>query len=147
VNVFTDIEVEYIRSQRLGRLATAQPGGLLQVSPVGFRYNPAIETIDIGGHGMDVSKKFRNVEANGQAAFVIDDVASTDPWHPRFVEIRGWGEAIEHPIDSGYGERPGIPAAIIRIHPLRILTLGLDPAAPGMRITARDVMGDDPHHN
>lgn len=96
---------------------------------------------------MDVSKKFRNVEANSQAAFVIDDVASTDPWRPRFVEIRGWGEAIEHPTDSGYGERPGIPATIIRIHPRRILTLGLDPTAPGLHITARDVNADDLRHD
>jgi pyridoxamine 5'-phosphate oxidase family protein len=143
--VFTELEVEYMHTQRLGRLATAQPGGRLQVSPVGFRYNPATETIDIGGHGMDTSKKYRNVDANRQAAFVIDDVASVDPWLPRFIEIRGWGEAIEHPADSGYEARPGIPAAIIRIHPERILTMGIEPAAPGLRITARDVAVDNPH--
>ena len=46
--IFTDVELEYLASQRLGRLATAQPDGTLQVSPVGFAYNPDTATIDIG---------------------------------------------------------------------------------------------------
>lgn len=37
--MFTLTEVEYLRTQRLGRLATVQPNGTLQVSPVGFRYD------------------------------------------------------------------------------------------------------------
>lgn len=134
--VFTDIEIEYLRSQRLGRLATAQPNGTLQVSPVGFHYNPVTETIDIGGHRMDASKKYRNVAANQQAAFVVDDLATTNPWRPRFIEIRGWGETIDNPTDLAYGT-----AAIIRIHPQRILTLGLAPVELGrspMAITARN---------
>lgn len=138
--VFTDIEIAYLTSQRLGRLATAQPSGTLQVSPVGFRYNPVTETIDIAGHGMDTSKKYRNVSANEQAAFVVDDLATTDPWRPRFIEIRGWGEAIDDATDSAYGANSP-SAAIIRIHPQRILTLGLVPVEPGrspMSISARD---------
>jgi pyridoxamine 5'-phosphate oxidase family protein len=38
--IFTEVELEYLAGQRLGRLATSQPDGTLQVSPVGFRYNP-----------------------------------------------------------------------------------------------------------
>ena len=34
---FTDVELDYLSTQRLGRLATAQSDGTLQVSPVGFR--------------------------------------------------------------------------------------------------------------
>jgi pyridoxamine 5'-phosphate oxidase-like protein len=41
---FTDTELEYLSSQRLGRLATAQPDGTLQVSPVGFRHNSTTGT-------------------------------------------------------------------------------------------------------
>jgi pyridoxamine 5'-phosphate oxidase family protein len=37
--------------QLLGRVATAQANGALQVSPVGFRYNSSTDTIDIPGHG------------------------------------------------------------------------------------------------
>jgi len=76
---FTDPELAYLSTQRLGRMATAQPDGTLQVSPVGFRYNDETGWIDIGGRGMARSQKFRNVAANGQVALVIDDVASVQP--------------------------------------------------------------------
>jgi PPOX class F420-dependent enzyme/OxyR family protein len=69
-----------------GRLATVQPDGTLQVSPVGFRYNSVTETIDIGGFNMAASRKFRNVAENGRAAFVVDDIASVDPWRVRCLE-------------------------------------------------------------
>src|SRR5262245_61617433 len=120
---FTDAELEYLSGQRLGRVATAQPDGTLQVSPVGFRYNNATDTIDIAGHGMARSKKFRNVADNGRVAFVVDDLASVEPWRPRFLEIRGHAEAIAEPADSAYGERPpaGFDGAIIRIHPARLI--------------------------
>src|SRR5581483_7599182 len=94
---FTEVELEYLSNQRLGRLATAQPNGKLQASPVGFLYNPETGTIDIAGHGMAKSRKFRNGAENGQVAFVVDDRASVQPWRPRCVEIRGRGEAIAEP--------------------------------------------------
>ncbi|WAL68056.1 PPOX class F420-dependent oxidoreductase [Amycolatopsis cynarae] len=119
---FTDSELNYLATQRLGRLATAQPDGTLQVSPVGFAYNPATRTIDIGGYNMAASRKFRNVADNGQVAFVVDDIASVSPWRVRCLEIRGRGEAIEEPADSA----AGIGGAIIRIHPRRIISFGLD---------------------
>jgi PPOX class F420-dependent enzyme/OxyR family protein len=78
--MFTDVELDYLASQRLGRLATAQPNGTLQVNPVGFRYNSRTGTIDIGGLRMAASRKFRNVAGNGQVAFVVDDLASIQPW-------------------------------------------------------------------
>ncbi|MER5672583.1 PPOX class F420-dependent oxidoreductase [Pseudonocardia alni] len=140
--MFTDEEIAYLRSRRIGRLATAQPDGTLQASPVGFGVNTTLGTIDIGGFRMDRSRKFRNVAANGQVAFVVDDVLSTDPWRVRFVEIRGRGEALTEPMDSA-GQSAG-SGPIIRIHPTRILTLALspedqqvDPHEVGIR--ARDV--------
>jgi pyridoxamine 5'-phosphate oxidase family protein len=125
---FTENELDYLSGQLLGRLATAQPDGTLQCSPVGFRYNDRTGTIDIAGHGMAKSRKFRNVAANGRVAFVVDDLASTDPWRPRFLEIRGRGEAIAQPGDSAFGsDHPaGIDGAIIRIHPERIIGYGVD---------------------
>lgn len=124
--VFTDTELEYLAGQRLGRLATAQPDGTLQVSPVGFRYNSVTDTIDIAGHGMANSRKFRNVAENGRVAFVIDDLASVQPWQPRCVEIRGRGEAIAEPTDSAWAGAPtGFDGAIIRVHPRRIISFGI----------------------
>lgn len=119
---FTDAELDYLAGQRLGRLATAQPDGTLQVNPVGFTYNTATETIDIGGYNMAASRKFRNLAANGRVAFVVDDIASIKPWRVRCVEIRGTAEAIAAPSDSA----SMIDGAIIRIHPDRVISFGLE---------------------
>jgi pyridoxamine 5'-phosphate oxidase family protein len=127
---FTDAELGYLASQRLGRLATAHPNGTLQVSPVGFRYNSQTGTIDIAGRNMAASRKFRNVAANGQAAFVVDDLASVQPWRVRCVEIRGHAEAIAEPADSAYSASPGgFDGAIIRIHPERVISFGISEPA------------------
>lgn len=107
-------ELEYLAGQRLGRLATVQPDGTLQVSPVGFAWNVETGTIDIRGFKMAASRKFRNVADNGRVAFVVDDLPSTDPWRVRCLEIRGDGEAIDG------------PDAIIRIHPRRVIAFGLE---------------------
>jgi pyridoxamine 5'-phosphate oxidase family protein len=129
---FTDTELAYLASQRLGRLATVQPDGTLQVSPVGFSYNPDTKTIDIGGFGMSASRKFRNVADNGRVAFVVDDIASVQPWRVRCVEIRGTAEAIGGPADSDT-ERDG---SFIRIHPRRIISFGIDdPDVPPHKLT------------
>ena len=115
---FSSVELAYLASQRLGRLATVQPDGTLQVSPVGFAYNADTGTIDVGGFNMASSRKFRNVAENGRAAFVVDDIASLDPWRVRCLEIRGHAEAITSPAGSG--------DPIIRIHPRRIISFGIE---------------------
>jgi len=119
----TQIEIDYLASQSLGRLATAQPDGTLQNNPVGYRYNPDAATIDIVGYNLAASRKFRNVAENGRVAFVVDDILSTDPWRVRCLEIRGEGEAIDPASDPTASEGP-----LIRIHPRRIISFGLDGA-------------------
>jgi pyridoxamine 5'-phosphate oxidase family protein len=123
---FSNAELAYLATQRLGRLATMQPDGTLQVNPVGFRYNPSTATVDIGGFNMASSRKFRNVADNGRVAFVVDDIASVDPWRVRCLEIRGHAEAIAAPADSA----APIGGAIIRIHPHRIISFGMDEPDP-----------------
>ena len=114
MSVFTDEEIEYLEGQLLGRLATGGPDGQLHVVPVSFRYNAELDTIDIGGHDFARTKKFRDVARSGRVAIVIDDLASTDPWRPRAVEVRGRAEAI------------ALPTPLIRIHPERIVSWGLE---------------------
>ncbi|MCW2917494.1 MAG: pyridoxamine 5-phosphate oxidase [Actinomycetia bacterium] len=124
-----DIEREYLSTQRLGRLATVAPDGTLQNNPVSFRYNPETRTIDIGGHGMGASRKFRNIQAGGEVAFVVDDIVSFQPWKVRGLEIRGRAEALaDQPPPM-----PGFSGELIRIHPRRVLAWGLDPAVQGMQ--------------
>ncbi|MCU1684199.1 MAG: hypothetical protein JWQ81_4938 [Amycolatopsis sp.] len=135
---FTPIEIDYLATQRLGRLATAQPDGTLQVSPVGFGYNAELGCIDIGGYNMSSSRKYRNVEAGGPVAFVVDDLASIEPWRVRCLEIRGVGEAVETPEDSA----AGMAGPIIRVHPRRIISFGigdLDTEPHALRAHIRDV--------
>ncbi len=139
--VFTDIELGYLTGQRLGRLATAQPDGTIQINPVTFRYNSATDTIDIGGRHMATSRKFRNVAGNGRVAFVIDDLRSLDPvWRPRCLEVRGRGEAIAEPVDSAWaGVDNGWDGAIIRIWPRRIISYGIDENEPPFTSNRRNV--------
>lgn len=118
-------ELDYLDSQTLGRLATVQPDGTLQVSPVGFHYNASSKSIDIGGYNMAASRKFRNVAQNGRVAFVVDDIVSTRPWRVRCLEIRGYAEAIA--VSSGSTDAvEELDDPIIRIHPKRIISFGID---------------------
>ena len=118
---FSPEVIAYLRSQRLGRLATVDPGGAPQNNPVGFRYNPGAGTIDIGGRAMGASRKFRNLAGNSRVAFVVDDLASVQPWHVRCVEIRGHAEALR---DQDYGA--GFSGEVIRVYPERVISFGLD---------------------
>lgn len=134
--MFTDAELEYLRSQRLGRLATLAPGGTLQNSPVGFRVDAEAGVIEIWGRDLGNTKKFQNVAANGKAAFVVDDLASVSPWMVRGFEARGVAEALtDQEPPSSYLSRE-----VIRIHPRRIISWGL--GADGNQSSRRNVGGD-----
>jgi pyridoxamine 5'-phosphate oxidase family protein len=93
MSVFTDSEIAYLGSQRLGRLATVGHDGMPHVVPVAFRYNPEADSIDIGGHDFAKRKKFRDVRRTGVAALVVDDVLP--PWQPRAVEVRGQASTVD----------------------------------------------------
>jgi pyridoxamine 5'-phosphate oxidase family protein len=123
VSVFTPAEIAYLGSQRLGRIATVDPGGQLHAVPVGFRYNADEDTIDIGGHGFAKSKKFRDAQANPRVAFVVDDLASVSPWRPRGVEVRGLAEVL---VSGGEAFGRGYDPQIFRIRPRRIVSWGLE---------------------
>ena len=119
---FTDAETAYLASQRLGRLATIQPDGSPQVKPVGFRYNPGLGTIDVTGFNMTTSQKFRNVRRNGRAALVVDDIGLGRP-----VARALPGDPGHSRRDTGPGRSADLSGeALIRIHPTRILSFGIE---------------------
>jgi pyridoxamine 5'-phosphate oxidase family protein len=122
-NVFTPAEVAYLDDQMLGRLATAGRDGRPHVVPVSFRCNTETGTIDVGGHNFGARKKFRDVTGNPWAAIVVDDVVSVRPWTVRMIEVRGRAEALPH---GGSALGPGFAEEMIRIHPTRIVSFGLD---------------------
>lgn len=108
---FTPAELDYLRSQPLGRLATVGADGAVQVNPVGFRV-AADGSFLIGGRSLATTRKYRNVAETGRAALVIDDLASRDPWTVRGIEVRGRAEATtvdEPPIRGGHRRDPPAP--------------------------------------
>jgi len=128
---FTPAELDYLRSQPLGRLATVDADGAPQVNPVGFRITSSGDVL-IGGYAMATTRKYRNVAATGRAALVIDDLASRDPWTVRGIEIRGRAEATT-------SDRPPVPGAtndVIRLHADTIFTWGVE--STDQRMTRRD---------
>lgn len=118
---FTDTELEYLRSQRLGRLATVDQRSAPQNNPVGFAIE-ADGTVVISGWNLAATRKFRNVAANPRVALVVDDLPSVDPWTVRGVEIRGTAEAATDVEPA----QPWLSREQIRITPDRIISWGLD---------------------
>ena len=122
MSIFTPAEVSYLRGHRLGRMATVDAAGKPHAVPVGYRYDQS-DTITIGGHRLDRSKKWRDLHDNPHVAFVVDDLVSVDPWRPQGVEIRGRGA-----LHGAHGEQigPGFGAAWVEIRPDRIVSWGID---------------------
>jgi pyridoxamine 5'-phosphate oxidase family protein len=123
---FKPHEIEFMKAADLARLATIQPDGTLQNSPVGFTYNEDLGTLDIYGYRMSRSRKFRNVASNNTVALVIDDIVSRTPWRVRCLEIRGTAEQAESDLRRAELNDDGIDIAIIRITPRRIISFGID---------------------
>lgn len=80
---FTTLEIDFMKQADLGRLATIQPDGTPQNSPVGFTYNEQLGTIDIAGYEMAKSRKYRNLADNDRVALVVDDITPRDPLRTR----------------------------------------------------------------
>jgi pyridoxamine 5'-phosphate oxidase family protein len=119
----TQVQIDYLNGQRLARLATAGTDHKPHVVPTSFRYNPELGTVDVGGFRMAATKKYRDVQASGYAAIVVDDLVSVDPWTPRMLEIRGRAEAVG---DGGSRLGPGFGDAFLRIHPDKVNAYGLE---------------------
>lgn len=140
MSAFTDDEIEFVNSQRLGRVATVGADGMPHVVPVAVFYDPDAEALVIGANAefgaavMTSSKKFRDAQRRPKVAVVIDDPG------PRILEVRG--EAETH-LDGGEdaGRRLGAPfrfaEAWIRVRPSRIIALGIN--GGGFGRSARNV--------
>jgi pyridoxamine 5'-phosphate oxidase family protein len=125
MSVFTEAELAYMRTGGLlARVATVGADGMPHLAPVGmWSHHPQLDAIDVTGMNFDHTKKFRDTARSGVAAIVIDDMVKLDPsevgpggWdsRPRGIEIRGRAEAITD------------PQPMIRIHPQRIVSWGLE---------------------
>jgi pyridoxamine 5'-phosphate oxidase family protein len=122
MSVFQDEEIEYLNIQLLERLATVGPDGQPHVVPVSFRYNADLDTIDIGGHDFARRKKYQDVQRNPRVAFLVDDLASVNPWRVRGIEVRGEAEVLT---SGGEALGPGFAPEMFRLRARRIVSWGI----------------------
>src|SRR5260370_32956511 len=92
MSVFSDAELTYLAKGKLGRLATIDGAGMPHVVPLGWRYNPELDAIDIGGRGLARTPKVYNVQRNPNVALGVGDVLAPGP--PRGVLIPGTGRSL-----------------------------------------------------
>jgi pyridoxamine 5'-phosphate oxidase family protein len=101
----TDGELGYLLGERrLARDRHRRPGRHPPRTPVGWTYNAELDTIDVGGHSVERTKKFRDVVRTGRAAVVIDDVL------PPLAATRAQGPGRAGPRPSGRRRRSSASA-------------------------------------
>jgi pyridoxamine 5'-phosphate oxidase family protein len=127
--MFSEKEIEYIKSQRLARIATAAADspseGSMQpdVVPVGFDFDD--DYFYVGGMNILKSRKYKNVLKNNKVALIIDDLKTVDPWDPRGIRIHGTADIVSR--KGGYMEGTGhSEATYIRIKPKKKWSWGIE---------------------
>ena len=96
--MFSEPEVQYLKSQRLARIATVSNKGQPDVVPVAFEFDG--KNFYVGSHSQDIfhrTLKYKNVkDGNKRVALTIDDLESIEPWRPRAIKVYGTAEVVEH---------------------------------------------------
>ncbi|MGI0021431.1 MAG: PPOX class F420-dependent oxidoreductase [Nitrososphaeraceae archaeon] len=126
--MFSQKERDYLKSQRLARIATATSSiqqGTVQpdVVPVGFDFDG--EYLYVGGMNLLKSTKYRNVLINDRVAIIVDDLKTVNPWDPRGIRIYGTADIVTR--NGGYMESKDHPnPQYIRITPKRKWSWGIE---------------------
>jgi pyridoxamine 5'-phosphate oxidase family protein len=135
--IFSQKEIEYIKSQGLVRIATAAPSiaSLKEgeqgedtpiqpdVVPVGFDFDG--DYFYIGGMNLVKSTKYKNVLKNNKVAIIIDDLKSVDPWDPRGIKIYGTADVVTR--HGGYMDGTGHSnPTYIRVKPDKKWSWGIE---------------------
>lgn len=115
--MFTQAELDYIRSQPLARIGTTSLSGKPDVAAVGFDFDG--DYFYVSGLRNQRTRKYLNAKKNPRASLVIDDLASTRPWRPRGIKIDG---DVDFVVRKGYaGEKE-----YLRIKPVRKHSWGME---------------------
>jgi pyridoxamine 5'-phosphate oxidase family protein len=129
--LFSQKEIDYLKSQHLARIATAaarpssEESGSLQpdVVPVGFDFDG--DYFYIGGMNLLKSTKYKNVLQNNKVAIVVDDLKSVNPWDPKGMKIYGTADIVTR--QGGYMDRTDHSnPQYIRISPKKKWSWGID---------------------
>ena len=96
--MFSEPEVQYLKSQHLARIATVSKKGQPDVVPVAFEFDG--KHFYVGSHSQDIfhrTLKYMNVKnGNRLVALTIDDLESVEPWRPRAIKVYGTAEVTDH---------------------------------------------------
>ena len=131
--MFSESEREYLKSQRLARIATVDSHGQPTVDAVGFSLDG--EQILVGTHSPVLTRKYRNVlEGATKVALIVDDLQSVQPWRPRGVKIHGVAEVVERAGHFG-------PGSYLVITPTVSWSWGIEPEESGARGPKKTVWG------
>jgi len=118
--MFSEPEIQYLKSQRLARIATVSSKGQPDVVPVAFEFDG--KNFYVGSHNQDIfhrTLKYKNVkDGNKQVALTIDDLESIEPWRPRAIKVYGTAEVVEHKGIFG-------PGKYLRISPRTSWSFGI----------------------
>jgi pyridoxamine 5'-phosphate oxidase family protein len=124
--MFSEAEANYLKSQRLARIASASTRGTPEVSPVGFEFDG--KYFWIGSHSQEIffkTRRYKNITSgNRKVSIVIDDLASVTPWRPRGIKVSGTAEVMEHEGVFGHGK-------YFRITPKVTVSWGIEPPIEG----------------
>ncbi len=105
-NLFSEPEIEYLKTQPLLRIATASGKGQPDVVPVAFEFDG--QCFWVGSHSQEIfhrTHKYKNVrDGNKLVSLVIDDLESVDPWRPRCIKVYGTAEVMDHKGQFGPGK-------------------------------------------
>ena len=130
--MFSQAEADYLKTQRLARIATASARGIPEVSPVGFEFDG--KYFWIGSHSQEIffrTRRYRNITSgNRRVSIVIDDLASATPWRPRGIKVSGTAEVMQH--DGIFG-----PGKYFRITPKVTVSRGIEPPTEGRWIASK----------
>jgi pyridoxamine 5'-phosphate oxidase family protein len=137
VFMFSEKEVEYLRSQHLARIATSSPDGIQDVAPVGFDFDGSF--FYIGGMNITKTTKYRNIMKNNNIALVIDDLKTINPWDPRGIKIYGTAEIVTRDLPGGQiRDNDHFRPTYIRIRPVKKWAWGIDePVFQGGRFNVK----------
>jgi pyridoxamine 5'-phosphate oxidase family protein len=119
--MFSETEIEYLKTQRLARLATVSSKGQPDVVPVGFEFDGRY--FWFGSFSQEIflrTVRYRNVQGgNKMVALVIDDLESVEPWRPRSIKVYGTVEITDHDGKTG-------PGRYLRVTPKVSWSSGID---------------------
>ena len=109
--MFSEAERNYLKSQRLARLATVSSKGQPTADAVGFEFDGS--RFYIGGLNLPGTRKYKNVAAgNPKVSLIIDDLESVQPWQPRQIKIHGLAEIVVRDGHLGHKEYLAITPTI-----------------------------------